>query len=132
MTAQTASCRCGKLQITVAGDPVRVSVCHCLDCQMRSGSAFAVQARWPVGQVKFEGESCGYVHRGESGNVTRFHFCPACGGNLYYIHDHAPETVAIALGAFGDPYFLTPRISVWEERKHSWVAIAGEGIEHID
>jgi hypothetical protein len=47
MTARTACCRCKQLSATVTGDPVRVSVCHCLNCKKRSGSAFAVQARWP-------------------------------------------------------------------------------------
>jgi hypothetical protein len=54
VTARTASCRCGQLTATTTGDPVRVSVCHCVDCQKRSGSAFAVQARWPAEQVRIE------------------------------------------------------------------------------
>ena len=55
MTTRTASCRCGQLQRDGAGDPVRVSVCHCLNCQKRSGSAFAAQARWPAGAVDDRG-----------------------------------------------------------------------------
>jgi hypothetical protein len=38
--------------------------------------------------------------------------------------------VAIPLGAFDDPYFVRPAFSVWEERKHDWVEISGEGVEH--
>ena len=56
MTTHTASCRCGQLPATVTGEPVRVSVCHCLDCQRRSGSAFAAQARFPAETVTIEGE----------------------------------------------------------------------------
>ena len=51
---QLASCRCGQLKATVAGDSVRVSVCHCLNCKKRSGSAFAVQARWPKEDVAID------------------------------------------------------------------------------
>ena len=40
--------------------------------------------------------------------------------------------IAIPLGAFGDPYFLTPNFSVWEQRKHDWLEISGEGVEHFD
>ena len=57
MTSRTASCRCGRLSATCTGDPVRISVCHCLDCQRRSGSSFAAQARFPVHQVTIVGES---------------------------------------------------------------------------
>ena len=42
MTGHTASCRCGQLKAIVTREPVRVSVCHCLDCQKRTGSAFSM------------------------------------------------------------------------------------------
>ena len=72
MTGRTASCRCGQLRATVTGEPVRVSVCHCLNCKKRSGSAFAVQARWPVDQVKIEGASKSSVMVADSGNSATF------------------------------------------------------------
>jgi len=74
MTTRTASCRCGQLRATATGDPVRVSVCHCLDCKKRSGSAFAVQARWPEQQVKIEGRSKTFVNIADSGNRITFRF----------------------------------------------------------
>ena len=76
MTARTASCRCGRLRATVTGEPVRVSVCHCLDCKKRTGSAFSAQARWPREQVVIEGESKTWVHHADSGNRITHHFCP--------------------------------------------------------
>ena len=45
MTTRDASCSCGQLHLTCEGEPVRISVCHCLACQQRTGSAFGVQAR---------------------------------------------------------------------------------------
>jgi hypothetical protein len=39
------------------------------------------------------------------------------------------DLVAIPLGAFDDPFFLTPGFSVWEERRHDWVEIIGDGVE---
>ena len=48
---RTATCQCGQLAVACEGDPVRISVCHCLDCQKRSGSSFAAQARFPVDKV---------------------------------------------------------------------------------
>jgi hypothetical protein len=72
MTARYAACGCEQLQLTAEGDPVRISVCHCLACQRRTGSAFGVQA-----------------------------------------------------GAFADPGFPAPRVSVREERRHSWLDLPG-------
>ena len=131
MTTYAASCRCGQLRAAAAGEPVRISVCHCLDCQKRSGSAFAAQVRFPAEAVTIAGESTAFAHTGETGGVTRFHFCPACGGAVFYVHDFAPETVAIALGAFDDPHAFSPTFSVWESRKHDWLEITGTGIEHM-
>ena len=133
MTSRTASCRCGQLRATASGDPVRVSVCHCLNCKKRSGSAFAVQARWPVEQVSIEGESKSWSLVADSGNRATFHFCPECGSDLFYdINGKFDGLLAIPLGAFDDPWFGRPAYSVWEERKHDWVEIVGDDIEHMD
>jgi hypothetical protein len=133
MTDRTASCRCGQLKATATGEPVRVSVCHCLNCKKRSGSAFAVQARWPSAQVKIEGRSRAFVKIADSGNSATFHFCPDCGSDVHYeIDGKFDGLIAIPVGAFDDPYFARPSYSVWEKRKHDWVDIVGNGIEHTD
>lgn len=131
MTFQAASCRCGQLKAAITGEPVRVSVCHCLDCQKRSGSAFAVQARWPEAQVEIEGQSKTWSHLADSGNRITHHFCPECGSTVHYrIDGKFDGLIAIPLGAFDDPYFAVPGFSVWEERKHEWVEIVGGDVEH--
>jgi hypothetical protein len=133
LTTRTASCRCGQLRATVTGEPVRVSVCHCLSCKKRSGSAFAVQARWPKDQVRIEGASKSFVKIADSGNRATFHFCPECGSDVYYeIEGKFDDLVAIPVGAFDEPWFATPSYSVWEQRRHDWVEIVGPGVEHMD
>jgi hypothetical protein len=137
MTTRTASCRCGQLRATVTGEAVRVSVCHCLNCKKRSGSAFAVQARWPSAQVQIEGQSKTFAIVADSGNRATFHFCPECGSDVYYeidgkFDDKFNDLMAIPVGLFDEPFFATPSYSVWEQRKHEWVEIVGNGIDHID
>jgi hypothetical protein len=111
---------------------VRVSACHCLACQRRSGSAFAVQARWPVDQVTVTGESRVWERTADSGRKAAYRFCPTCGATVAYEIEAFPGLVAVPVGAFADPGFPPPRFSVWEARKHPWVAILGDGIEHSD
>ena len=126
-----ASCRCGQLKATVTGEPIRMSVCHCLNCQKRSGSAFAAQARFMADQVAIEGRTNSFELVGDSGGKATFHFCPECGSDVYYDNnDRADGQIAIPLGAFDDPYFLTPAFSIYENRKHGWVEIAGDGVVH--
>lgn len=130
MTSRAASCRCGQLRLTASGEPIRLSVCHCLNCKKRSGSAFATQARWPRDRVRIEGASKVHSHAGDSGNKAHFHFCPDCGSDLYYLADELPGVVAVPLGAFDDPFFGTPQYSVYEGRKLAWVEITGHTVEH--
>lgn len=132
MVTRTAECRCGQLKAVCEGEPVRVSVCHCLNCQRRSGSAFTVQARWPAEQVTVTGKTKGWSQRGDEGGVGRFRFCPECGATLVYEIDAMPGLIAVSVGAFADLSFPPPRISVYEIRKHPWVEITGEGVEHLD
>ena len=133
MTApRVATCRCGQLRVECSGDPVRVSACHCLACQQRSGSAFATQVRFPKDKVTMTGEAREWVRTADSGNPTTYHFCPVCGATLWYQGGPMPDAIAVPLGNFEDPWFAAPAFSVWEARKHKWVEIVGEGIAHRD
>ncbi len=132
MTARTASCRCGQLTATVVGEPVRVSVCHCLACQQRSGSVFAAQARFRSDQVEIEGRSKSWTRTADSGRTVTYRFCPDCGSTVHYTGGNFPDLVAIPVGAFADPAFPAPQFSVWEKRKHDWVEIVGANVEHSD
>lgn len=133
MTERIASCRCGQLRVTVAGDPVRVSVCHCLNCKKRSGSAFAAQARWPEERTQIRGDSKTWVMRGDSGAGADFHFCPECGTDVYYlVEGETHGLVAIPIGTFEQPFFTAPEYSVYEGRKQAWVEIVGQGIDRYD
>jgi hypothetical protein len=132
MTMRTASCRCRQLTATCTGDPVRISVCHCLECQKRSGSAFAAQARWPDEQVLLAGEFREWSQAGGSGSLATFRFCPTCGATVAFNNETMPGTIAVSIGAFADPHFPSPTVSVYEERQHRWVAIVGDDIERWD
>jgi hypothetical protein len=131
MTTRRAECSCGQLHLTAEGEPIRISMCHCLACQRRTGSVFGAQARFPRDKVHIEGRSTAYVRTGDSGSRATFHYCPACGATVYYLLDQAPEAIAIPIGAFADPAFPAPRVSVYEARRHAWVAMP-EGAEHYD
>lgn len=123
MIERTASCCCGQLRVLARGEPVRISVCHCLACQRRTGSAFGAQARFPRDAVRILGSSREYQRRGDSGALLRFHFCPECGSTVHYSIDNDPERVAIPLGAFADPGFPAPRVEVYGGCRHPWVEL---------
>jgi hypothetical protein len=127
-----ASCSCGQLQAVVDSDPVRVSICHCLACQRRTGSSYGYQARFPAQSVTISGRSTQFIrHSDEDAEVRLSNFCPDCGATVFFTNGADEDGIAIPVGAFADPAFPPPQISVWEERKHGWVVVPDEA-EHID
>ncbi|MGH9448738.1 MAG: GFA family protein, partial [Terriglobia bacterium] len=123
MKTRVASCSCGQLQARVTAEPLRVGVCHCLACQQRTGSIFAAQARFPSAAVTVTGKSTEYIRIGDEGSHATFHFCPTCGATVFCTSDAMEGTVAIPVGAFADPQFPSPAVSVYEERMHPWVSM---------
>ena len=103
---------------------MRISICHCVECQRRTGSVFGVQARFPENQVtKIAGRVTPYTRVADSGQTVTTHFCPVCGTTLYWTLTVAPGLIAVAVGAFADPGFPPPRHSVYESRAHSWAVM---------
>ncbi len=129
-STRTASCSCGQLTAIATGDPTRVSICHCLACQRRTGSVFGAQARFPAQQVEISGNATEFVRVGDAGSHARFRFCPVCGSTVFYTFDEMPGVVAIPVGAFAEPGFPQPAFSVYEERMHVWVGLPAN-IEHM-
>ena len=127
-----ATCSCGQLAVLCEGEPVRVSVCHCLACQQRTGSAFGAQARFPADRVKIEGQATEFTRVGDAGGRATFRFCGTCGSTVCWSADTLPGFVTVALGAFADPSFPSPTVSIYETRKHAWCAISGDGVEHYE
>jgi hypothetical protein len=134
MIKRTAACSCGQLTVKCDGEPVRVSICHCLACQRRTGSVFGEQARFKKEDIKeISGRSTLYVRVGDEGSEISFRFCPICGSTVYYIINTDPDLIAIPVGAFADPKFQTPTRSVYELRKHGWVNVPeGPDVVHLD
>jgi len=98
-----------------------LAICHCTECQRRTGSAFGVSAHFPKEQVRIEGPSKVYVRASDSGRKVEFHFCPDCGTSVFWYAEVRPEHIGIASGNFADPLMPWPTVSIWEMTRHPWV-----------
>ena len=97
-------------------------MCHCLECQRRTGSAFSVAVFYERSRVSVEsGTSVVFERTSASGFPVRFHFCGRCGSNVYWEPARMPELVGVAVGSFADPSFPRPEQSVWTRDKHAWL-----------
>ncbi|QRI63554.1 GFA family protein [Shinella sp. PSBB067] len=120
MTEFSGKCLCGQVRISVRGEPLRVGICHCMDCRKESGSAFTFYAVWPDGQFAREGETAEF--RGQR-------FCPRCGARLFCADGREVE---VKLGILSQaPTPLVPRYELWTRRREPWLRPV-EGAEQFE
>src|ERR1700680_5148613 len=100
-----AHCCCGSLRVEANGDPVLVHVCHCTECQRRTGSVFGISSFFHKSEVQTSGPSRVYVREGQEGRKLLFHVCPEWGTTVYGETDLRPGLIGISVGAFADTSF---------------------------
>jgi hypothetical protein len=118
---RTAACACGQMQVVCRGEPLKVSLCHCRECQRRSGGPFGVAAFFPPEAVSVTGEVREFRRGSDSGFDLIFRFCPTCGSTVWWESLRVTDRIAVAAGAFGDPDFPAPTQTVYREHRHAWV-----------
>lgn len=123
MTERIATCACGQLRVTCAGEPGKVSLCHCLECQKRTGSTYGIAAFFARDAVTAAGDAKTYTRSSDRGLPVTFHFCPICGSTVFWEPQRMPDLVAVAVGAFAGTAFPAPSQAVFAERRHPWVAL---------
>jgi hypothetical protein len=72
---------------------------------------------------KVTGTATEYQRVGDQGARFVFRFCPSCGTTVYHTEEGVPDRISVAVGAFADPTFPPPRVSVYECRRHPWVRL---------
>jgi hypothetical protein len=120
-----ATCHCGQLSVVTTGEPFAVSICNCLACQRRTGSAFGMQAGFRAGQVEVTGRYRDFARVSDEADRKEhvFHFCPDCGSQVFYTEPSEPDLVVVSVGSFADPSFPPPTESGYDSRRHPWVRL---------
>ena len=109
MDRVTGGCLCGRVRIAASGRPIRVGVCHCLDCRKHHGALFHASAIFPEDAVVVEGETRNYAGR---------YFCPDCGSSVF---SRSPGEVEVHLGTLDAPDQFQPSYELWTIRRESWL-----------
>src|SRR3546814_13145485 len=97
---RTASCHCGNLVLTCTGDPAKVSLCHCFDCQRRTGSLFSVAAFFSRDCVELPPGAKAFKRPSASGRDVSFHFCPDFASSLWWAPARLAHLIGVAAVAF--------------------------------
>ncbi|KIW01841.1 uncharacterized protein PV09_06691 [Verruconis gallopava] len=119
----SGSCSCGKIKVSVEGEPVAQGLCHCLDCRKVSGSAFTVNAVVKAEHFHVTGTPKAWHKVADSGNKIVNYFCGDCGSPVY------------GRGSFGDNYVVRmglmdhdglegakPSVECFSERRLTWIS----------
>ena len=132
MESREAACHCGQLRLQVQGDPLAVSICNCLACQRRTGSAFGMQAGFKAEQVEVSGRFNDYSRISDEADRKEavFHFCPDCGSQVFYTEPDDPDLIVVSIGSFADPTFQPPTVSGYDSRRHPWVGLPATVARH--
>jgi len=126
-----ASCQCGALTAAIAdgAEPMTI-MCHCVDCQRRSGAPFGTISYFPKDAVTVAGEVREFTRPTDLGFTFTTGFCPTCGSTVYARASRMPDVTGVPVGAFADPDHGMPIRSVYEQSKHWWVPMHEEMSHH--
>jgi hypothetical protein len=106
----SGKCLCGQVQVSLRGEPLRVGICHCMDCRKESGSAFTFYGIWPADQFERTGDTSEFQGRC---------FCPGCGSRVFSVDAREAE---VKLGILSDaPTSLKPSYELWIKRREPWL-----------
>lgn len=109
MERVTGGCLCGAVRVVAQGAPLRVGVCHCMDCRKHHGAVFHASAIYAEGEVAVTGEVRDY--RGRC-------FCPICGSSVF---SRSPGEVEVHLGALDEVGVFAPSYELWTVRREGWL-----------
>lgn len=109
MVEFTGGCLCGDVRLVALGLPLRVGICHCLDCRKHHGALFYAAAVFPQDAVTIVGRTGEYVGR---------HFCPRCGSSVFA---RTGAEIEVHLGTLDEPGQLVPSYEIWTVRREPWL-----------
>jgi len=102
-------CLCGAVRVGAAGEPLRVALCHCLDCRKHHGAASYAAAIFVRSAVSVSGETASWRGR---------HFCPRCGSSVFAV---SGDEIELHLGALDAPGRFVPTYEAWTCRREPWL-----------
>lgn len=105
----TGTCLCGAVTLVAEGEPLRVGVCHCMDCRKHHGTLFHSSAIFPAEAVTVRGTLADYGGRC---------FCPVCGSSVL---GRSSGEVEVNLGILDARDVFRPTYELWTVRREGWL-----------
>lgn len=122
MSSPSGHCRCGQISWH-SSDAPRVSfVCHCRQCQRRTGPATGIMLFDDV-DVEIVGDLMAVQDIGGSGGPVEIYRCVTCGSPVSARIAPVPWARIIYAAALDDHQIFVARFHQWAEEKPSWLEL---------
>jgi len=119
----TGKCACGAVTLAIAADPVATRQCWCRQCQTIAAGGPTHNAIFPAEAVTISGALGAASWPAASGNTLTFHFCPACGTQVYGQSSARLHLKTVRFGVLDQPHGLKPEVVIWTEDAPAWAQI---------
>lgn len=132
MASITGGCLCGAVRYSIDAEPLpgRQLLCHCVDCQKQTGTAFVSGIAFPADNVVVTGPMTTYTQPGgQSGEAMNRRFCTRCGSPIMIDKDGTGRKLIMA-GTLDDKSLFRPVLNLFCEQAPAWVVMP-EGTEKL-
>lgn len=114
-------CICGALRYRVKEMPLGVLMCHCGNCQRRTGSAFSLSMiTWRKDFEVLSGETLTSDNAGGSGAIHRQNVCSKCFTRTHTEMMAYPNVINVRPGTLDRAKDVTPIAQVWTSAARPW------------
>jgi hypothetical protein len=123
MARYVGGCLCGAVRYVVDAEPIRQILCHCVDCQKHTGTAFLSGIAFPTNGVEVTGKLSKFtMPGGQSGQPMHRWFCSSCGSPIMLGRDDTDRRL-ICAGTLDDKSQFKPETSLFCEQAPEWVVM---------
>lgn len=120
-------CGCGAVTYQIATKPIIVHCCHCSECQIQTGSAFALNAIIESDRVTFDGQVTEHEVPTPSGKGQVITRCADCGVAIFSSYMlRLGKLRYIRVGTLDDPSECPPDVQIFTSSKQPWVTLDHE------
>jgi len=125
----TGACVCGALKFEFSGEPATKALCHCLECQHRTGSAYTTNLLIPRTAFKFLPSSPSVLKnytftQSDTGLKFKTTFCGECGTLISKENDEADDFKPIYIvgaGCLDGGIGGKPDAELWVGHRAAWL-----------
>jgi hypothetical protein len=116
-------CACGEVRYRLTSDPLFVHCCHCLNCQLQTGSAFVINVLIETDRVELvAGEPQPVPVPRSGGKKQKIWRCPTC--QIAVFSQYTRRQIRfVRAGTLDDAASVSPDVHIFTRSKLPWVTL---------